>query len=51
MRLGLFDPSDDQPYTKLSWSEVNTPAHQQLALEAARQGIVSVGLLFVIPLY
>lgn len=41
MRLGMFDgdPSK-QPFGHLGPSDVCTPAHQQLALEAARQGIV-----------
>ena len=41
MRLGMFDPRADQVYTKYNYTNrINTPAHQQLALEAARQGIV-----------
>ncbi|KAL9671930.1 hypothetical protein QQ045_009503 [Rhodiola kirilowii] len=41
MRLGMFDgePSS-QPFGNLGPRDVCTPAHQQLALEAARQGIV-----------
>lgn len=39
MRLGMFDGSR-QPYGYLGPRDVCTPAHQQLALEAARQGIV-----------
>ena len=39
-RLGLFDPASAQPYTNYSTARVNTPAHQQLALEAAQQGMV-----------
>ncbi|VVA24633.1 PREDICTED: beta-D-xylosidase [Prunus dulcis] len=41
MRLGMFDgePSAHQ-YGNLGPRDVCTPAHQQLALEAARQGIV-----------
>ncbi|PKI44097.1 hypothetical protein CRG98_035509 [Punica granatum] len=41
MRLGMFDgePST-QPYGHLGPKDVCTPAHQELALEAARQGIV-----------
>lgn len=38
MRLGMFDGA--QPYGNLGPQDVCTPAHQQLALEAARQGIV-----------
>ncbi|XP_050238847.1 probable beta-D-xylosidase 2 [Mercurialis annua] len=41
MRLGLFDGEPSaQPYGKLGPKDVCTPAHQELALEAARQGIV-----------
>ncbi|XP_042476862.1 probable beta-D-xylosidase 2 [Macadamia integrifolia] len=41
MRLGMYDgePSN-QPFGHLGPRAVCTPAHQQLALEAARQGIV-----------
>ncbi|KAJ6400979.1 hypothetical protein OIU84_016409 [Salix udensis] len=41
MRLGMFDgePSS-QPYGNLGPHDVCSPAHQELALEAARQGIV-----------
>ncbi len=39
-RLGMFDPPSIQPYLNISLAEVNSPAHQQLALEAAHQGMV-----------
>ncbi|XP_051127739.1 beta-D-xylosidase 1 [Andrographis paniculata] len=39
MRLGMFD-GPKQPYLNLGPRDVCTPAHKQLALEAARQGIV-----------
>lgn len=39
MRLGMFDGAR-QPYGNLGPKDVCTFAHQQLALEAARQGIV-----------
>lgn len=39
MRLGMFD-GPRQPYGNLGPGDVCTPAHRQLALEAARQGIV-----------
>ncbi|KAL1548162.1 Beta-D-xylosidase 1 [Salvia divinorum] len=39
MRLGMYD-GPRQPYGNLGPRDVCTPAHQQLALEAARQGIV-----------
>ncbi|KAH1046294.1 hypothetical protein J1N35_037078 [Gossypium stocksii] len=41
MRIGMFDGEPSaQPYGNLGPRDVCTPAHQQLALEAARQGIV-----------
>ncbi|KAF2325092.1 hypothetical protein GH714_022731 [Hevea brasiliensis] len=41
MRLGMFDGEPSvQPYGNLGPKHVCTPAHQGLALEAARQGIV-----------
>ncbi len=41
MHLGVFDPPDRVPYTRLSYeSVVDSPAHQALALEAARESIV-----------
>lgn len=39
MRLGMFD-GPRQPYSYLGPKDVCAPAHQQLALEAARQAIV-----------
>lgn len=39
-RLGLADPPAIVPYSKLGPSDVDTPAHRQLALEAAQQSIV-----------
>eukprot|EP01062_Namystynia_karyoxenos_P073291 TRINITY_DN70101_c0_g1_i1.p1 TRINITY_DN70101_c0_g1~~TRINITY_DN70101_c0_g1_i1.p1 ORF type:complete len:908 (+),score=307.11 TRINITY_DN70101_c0_g1_i1:79-2724(+) len=40
MRIGHFDPVDVQPYLKYDTDKVNTAQHQELAVEAARQGIV-----------
>jgi beta-glucosidase-like glycosyl hydrolase len=41
MRLGMFDGEPSrQPFGNLGPSDVCKPAHNQLALEAARQGIV-----------
>lgn len=40
VRLGYFDPPEQQPYRKLSKDDVDTPAARQLSLEAASQGIV-----------
>ncbi|KAG5715415.1 putative exo-1,4-beta-xylosidase bxlB, partial [Termitomyces sp. T112] len=40
VRLGYFDPPDVQPYRQLDWSDVNSPNAQQLAYQAAVEGIV-----------
>jgi beta-glucosidase len=39
-RLGEFDPPEMVPYTKLGKEEIDSPAHRQLALRAARESIV-----------
>jgi beta-glucosidase len=39
-RLGMFDPPDRVPWSKLSIADNDTPAHRQLALEAAHKSIV-----------
>ena len=39
-RLGLFDDPAIVPYTNISVADVCSDAHQALALDAARQGIV-----------
>jgi len=39
-RLGMFDPPDRVPWSKLSLADNDTPAHRQVALEAARKSIV-----------
>lgn len=40
MRLGEFDPSSMNPYSTLSSADVETPAHKQLALQAAMKSFV-----------
>ena len=40
MRLGMFDPPASVPFNTIPFSEVNSPAHRQLALQAARESIV-----------
>jgi len=40
MRLGMFDPPADVPFNAIPYSEVNSPAHRELALRAARESIV-----------
>jgi len=39
-RLGTFDPPESVPWSKLTLADSDTPAHRQLALEAARKSIV-----------
>jgi beta-glucosidase len=39
-RLGMFDPAELVPYAKIPFSANDSPAHRQLALEAARESIV-----------
>jgi beta-glucosidase len=39
-RLGMFDADGKSPYADIPASENNTPAHRQLALQAARESIV-----------
>jgi len=39
-RLGMFDPPERVPWSKLSLADVDTPANRQVALEAARESIV-----------
>jgi len=39
-RLGMFDPPERVPYSRIPYSEVDSEAHQALALEAARKSIV-----------
>ena len=40
VRLGYFDPPEQQPYRQLSKADVDTPAARQLTVEAAQQSIV-----------
>jgi len=39
-KLGMFDPPTDVPYAAIPMSVVNSPAHRQLAYEAAVKSIV-----------
>ena len=39
-RLGLFDPSEKVAYARIPFSEVNSAAHQALALQAANEAMV-----------
>jgi beta-glucosidase-like glycosyl hydrolase len=40
MRVGQFDPVAIQPYMAYGTDRIDTPAHRELALSAAKQGIV-----------
>jgi beta-glucosidase len=40
VRLGEFDPPEQVPYTKISPDVINSAAHRELALKAARESIV-----------
>jgi beta-glucosidase len=40
MRLGMFDPPAKVPFSSIPFSEVNSPAHAELALRAARESMV-----------
>jgi len=39
-RLGMFDPPERVPYSKIPFSANDSPEHRQLALDAARESIV-----------
>jgi beta-glucosidase len=39
-KLGMFDPPERVPFSKIPYSENDSPAHRQIALEAARKSIV-----------
>ena len=39
-RLGMFDPPEQVPYTQIPFAIVNSPEHQALTLQAARESIV-----------
>ncbi len=40
MKLGLFDPAAKMLYAAVPYSEVDSPAHRQIALDAARKSMV-----------
>ncbi|MGA3131747.1 MAG: glycoside hydrolase family 3 C-terminal domain-containing protein [Terracidiphilus sp.] len=40
MRLGMFDPPSAVPFNAIPYSEVDSAAHRELALQAARESIV-----------
>ena len=40
MRLGEFDPQDNNPYSKISTNVICSPEHRRLALKAAHEAVV-----------
>jgi beta-glucosidase len=49
-RLGLFDPADQVPYSKLTLKDNDTPENKQTALEVARQSLVLLKNDGVLPI-
>jgi beta-glucosidase len=50
MKLGLFDPPSMVRYTSIPFSDVDSPAHRQLALEVADKSMVLLKNDGVLPL-
>jgi beta-glucosidase len=49
-RLGLFDPADKNPYSRIGMDQNDTAEHQELALKIARQSLVLLKNDGVLPL-
>jgi beta-glucosidase len=49
-RLGMFDPPEKVPFARILISENNTPEHEALALQVARESIVLLKNDGVLPL-
>jgi beta-glucosidase len=49
-KLGLFDPAEKVPYSKYTIKDNDTPEHQQVALELARQSLVLLKNDGILPL-
>ncbi|KAF4535218.1 Glycoside hydrolase family 3 [Lasiodiplodia theobromae] len=50
VKIGYFDPADDQPYRQLGWESVNTLEAQRLAYDAAVAGTVLIKNDGILPL-
>ena len=50
MRLGMFDPPERVPYAQTPESEIDSPAHRELALKIARESMVLLKNDGVLPL-
>lgn len=50
MRLGMFDPPALDPYSRISESDLDSPAHRQLALKLAEESMVLLKNDGVLPL-
>src|SRR5208283_349044 len=49
-RLGVFDPPEICPYSKIGIDQNDTPEHRQLALQIARQSLVLLKNDGILPL-
>ncbi len=50
MRLGMFDPPELDPYSKINENELSSPAHRQLARKIANESLVLLKNDGVLPL-
>ena len=50
MKLGMFDPPEMVPYTKIDESELDSAAHRALALKLANESMVLLKNDGVLPL-